>query len=147
MEIKSKACSGIIKTYGGRERPCSGVYSLLPCFVEKDGKNIDVCGLVYCPVCGKFKRGINGRVIAVGCFLNKADYKLFNVPRDWWKGDWEWRQKFAWEVVSLAAAEDGHFGSGIVIAFEDVVQKVGREPVENKNFQFDERIIFGYGEE
>lgn len=43
--------------------------------------------------------------------------------------------------------EDGHFGSGIVIAFEDVVQKVGREPVENKNFQFDERIIFGYGEE
>lgn len=147
MEIKGNTCSGSIKTYGGREKPCNGVYSLLPCFVEKDGKNIDVCGLVYCPVCGKFKRGENGRVIAVGCFLNKADYKLFNVPRDWWKGDWEWRQKFAWEVVSLAGAEDGHFGSGIVIAFEDVVQKVGREPVENKNFQFDERIIFGYGEE
>ena len=140
-------CRNVVKRYGGREKACGGVYCLLPVFVEKDGKNTNVCDLVYCPICHRMKRGENGRPVAVGPYLHKADYKLFNVPREWWQGDWEWRQKFAWEVVSLAAAEDGSCGSGIVLLFDDVADKVGCAPVENKHFKFDERSIFGYEEE
>ncbi len=140
MKIQRELCTTpILKN--GFPRPCGGTYALLAVIVEKAGKSEVVCNIVFCPLCRKFKRAENGRPLAVGPFVHKPDYKLFNIPRDWWQGDWPWRQKFAWEVVSLAEKE-GLGGGVIYLRFEDVAARVGQDVKPNPAFEFDDRSIF-----
>ncbi len=146
MKIQSKVptCTGFIQS-NGWSKPCGGAYSLLPVIVVKDGASTVVCEIVFCPKCRKFKRAENGRPIAVGPFVHKPDYKLFNIPRDWWQGDWPWRQKFAWELISLVGGEES-FGSAISVRFEDIAARVGAEVKPNPAFEFDDRSVFDIGD-
>lgn len=134
-------CQNAVAGYGGFPKACNSPYALMPVIVQKGAERVVVCNLVFCPKCRRFKRGENGRPAAVGPFVHKADYKLFNVPRDWWQGDWPWRQKFAWETVTLAAEYEGC--AGITLDFEDIAARVGREVQPNPDFQFDVMQIFG----
>lgn len=121
---------------------CRAHWIMTPVIVKKDGKNTIVC---YCEICAcrDFKRAPNSRPITFGAFIHKPDYRFFYVPWEWWLGDWPWRQKFAWELVSWLKGYDVSAYGAPEADFEEIAARVDRPCVPNPQYDYDIREIFG----
>lgn len=130
--------------WGGK---CGYSLALMPVYVKKGEELKEICSAVICFKCRKFKRLDNGRVLCVGPWVRKANYKLFDIPLDWWQGDWPWRQKFAWEAVTLLGEKEGESCKDIVLDFDEVAARVDKVLMPNPGFNYELREIFGMAEE
>lgn len=95
-------CKRPVQNAAGRAAVCPGVGVLRKVYLTlQSGQKHEVCEVLKCCACGRTFTDRNGHPWAVGPWIKRHDIKYFDVPRQIWRGDWAYRQKFAWEVLKM----------------------------------------------
>lgn len=116
----------------GREERCSGVPMRRNVYlICNDGRSVQVCSVIVCSLCLRAFKDKNGHTLTIGPSPIKKcpGIESFDIPFSVFKGDWPYRQKFAW-LIQKGLDEDPNC---LEFKESEIADKLGFAPVEKED--------------